>query len=243
MFKGSDFIQIGLNDDPDEVFNFWRENSNIHAKWGTRKTWIFAPKINIRSRNVIFAFLKNIWIFAPKYFIIFRKIMRMWLYFTKMVQFMTVTWKSIQVHKNPWICTKLLNFSEVVIQDEQDDIKNLRILQNNPDSKEVSFERKLDTGDSSDVNLQDIRQVFVFTQHENHLEFKKDLDMFELDHDMNQYTGRTFFFCPNFLWCSFCRWISILMLFLNSYGFLILQDIERSFLSVALWRKNMPNFS
>ena len=85
-----------------------------------------------------------------------------------------------------------MNFSEVVIQDEQDDIKNLRILQNNPDSKEVSFERKLDTGDSSDVNLQDIRQVFVFTQHENHLEFKKDLDMFELDHDLNQYTGRTF---------------------------------------------------
>ena len=121
-----------------------------------------------------------------------------------------------------------------MIQDEQDDIKNLRILQNNPDSKEVSFERKLDTGDSSDVNLQDIRQVFVFTQHENHLEFKKDLDMFELDHDLNQYTGRTFFFCPNFLWCSFCRWISILMLFLNSYGFLILQEIERSFLSVAL---------
>ena len=38
MFKGSDFIQIGLNDDPNEVFNFWRENSNIHAKWGTRKT-------------------------------------------------------------------------------------------------------------------------------------------------------------------------------------------------------------
>ena len=28
MFKGSDFIQIGLNDDPNEVFNFWRENSN-----------------------------------------------------------------------------------------------------------------------------------------------------------------------------------------------------------------------
>ena len=79
-----------------------------------------------------------------------------------------------------------------MIQDDQDDIKNLRILQNNPDSKEVSFQRKLDTGDSSsDVNLQDIRQVFVFTQHENHLEFKKDLDMFELDHDLNQYTGRT----------------------------------------------------
>ena len=154
--------------------------------------------------------------------------MRMWLYFTKMVQFMTVTWKSIQVHKNPWICTKLLNFSEVVIQDEQDDIKNLRILQNNPDSKEVSFERNLDTGDSSDVNLQDIRQVFVFTQHENHLEFKKDLDMFELDHDLNQYTGRTFFFCPNFLWCSFCRWISILMLFLNFQGSIwILSDLKK----------------
>ena len=49
MFKGSDFIQIGLNDDPNEVFNFWRENSNIHAKWGLEGhvQLISAPKCSI----------------------------------------------------------------------------------------------------------------------------------------------------------------------------------------------------
>ena len=80
-----------------------------------------------------------------------------------------------------------------MIPDSQNDIKNLQVLQNNPDSKEVSFQRNLKTGDSSDVNLQDIREVFVFTQHQKHLEFKaeENSDVFELDHDVNGYTGRT----------------------------------------------------
>ena len=86
--------------------------------------------------------------------------------------------------------------SESVIEDKQNDIKNMKILQNGDNFKEISFQRKIETGDKNDVNLRDILEVFVFTQHERHLEFKseeKDFDLVELNNqnqDIEPYTGR-----------------------------------------------------
>ena len=89
-----------------------------------------------------------------------------------------------------------------MVLDKQNDIKNVKILKNGPEIKEISFERQIETEDPKDVNLQDVREVFVFTQHEQHLEVKREdnsLDMFELNHDMDQYTGRYFHEIRHFL--------------------------------------------
>ena len=47
MFKGSDFIQIGLNDDPDEVFNFLARKFKYSCKMGDPQNLNFSRQKSI----------------------------------------------------------------------------------------------------------------------------------------------------------------------------------------------------
>ena len=66
------------------------------------------------------------------------------------------------------------------MHENQDDIEDIKVIQSDELMNEITFSRRINTKDKHDVNVKDIKEVFIITKQQKTLEVKKEMKKLDI---------------------------------------------------------------